>query len=518
MMKKFIFVITLLLSVILLEAQTVSVADYYGDRQAAISLTFDDGVQEHYTLVAPHLDRYGLKGTFAINGKFIGDIDDRYAPRMTWDECRELVRNGHELSNHSWSHENLFYASKDVLMKEITKNDSIIVAETGVFPSSFIFPFNAANDEVIKECEKGRTGSRRFQFALGQRNSGCTEESIKQWVKTLIENREWGVAMTHGIYTGWDQWDEPWILWDFFKDLSYQSDTIWTDTFSNVQAYIKERDEVVLKTNVTLEGVTVTPTLYLDSSIFKMPLTLKIEGMDMARHIEVVQDGKRLNVTAKKYYYIVDIDPYGSPVAINYIDTKTLKGKKITFIGDSYINNHNSPHSETWHYKTAVKNNMHYRNLGINGNCIAYQRDSLYGTPLYVRYTSIDKDTDYIIIAAGHNDAYSVNEDLTQHILLREKIKILLEGLKRDYPNAKIGWVTPWNVEYEGFPATLAIIKEVCKTHGIPVLDAARTSGIEPNNENYRRKYFQWHTDRAHLNDAGHDLLIHWGEQFLINL
>ena len=47
-----IFFLFLSLSV---KSQTVSVADFLGDRQAAVSLTFDDGIQEHYTLVAPQL-------------------------------------------------------------------------------------------------------------------------------------------------------------------------------------------------------------------------------------------------------------------------------------------------------------------------------------------------------------------------------------------------------------------------------------------------------------------------------
>lgn len=64
-----IFFLFLSLSV---KSQTVSVADFLGDRQAAVSLTFDDGIQEHYTLVAPHLNRYALRGTFGINGKLWG--------------------------------------------------------------------------------------------------------------------------------------------------------------------------------------------------------------------------------------------------------------------------------------------------------------------------------------------------------------------------------------------------------------------------------------------------------------
>ena len=40
------------------EAQ-VAVARYYGNRVAALTLTFDDGLQEHYTEVFPRLRRLG---------------------------------------------------------------------------------------------------------------------------------------------------------------------------------------------------------------------------------------------------------------------------------------------------------------------------------------------------------------------------------------------------------------------------------------------------------------------------
>lgn len=34
-------------------AQEVHVAKYYGDRRAAVTYTFDDGLLEHYTRVSP---------------------------------------------------------------------------------------------------------------------------------------------------------------------------------------------------------------------------------------------------------------------------------------------------------------------------------------------------------------------------------------------------------------------------------------------------------------------------------
>ena len=50
----------------------IHVACYYGDCEAAISYTFDDGLLEHYTLVFPKFRELGLKGSFCIIGSKVG--------------------------------------------------------------------------------------------------------------------------------------------------------------------------------------------------------------------------------------------------------------------------------------------------------------------------------------------------------------------------------------------------------------------------------------------------------------
>ena len=101
---------------------------------------------------------------------------------------------------------------------------------------------------------------------------------------------------------------------------------------------------------------------------------------------------------------------------------------------------------------------------------------------------------------------------------MRQRLDELLKGLKRKYSGAKIGWVTPWNVAYEGFPATINIIEEMCRKNDVKVLNAAYTSGINPNDSVFRSRYFQGKDDNAHLNNAGHNLLMHWVEQFVMGL
>ena len=508
-------------------AQEVSVARYQGDRVCAVSLTFDDGVQEDYTLIAPHLDRYALKATFAINGYYIGDLDDHYSPRMTWEECRSLVRSGHELSNHSWSHPKLTTLSDDSLRMEIARNDSAIEKETGKRPVTFIYPYNAVDERVRTATMEGRICNREYQFGLGQANSHQTRESIQQWLRQQIDERAWGVTMSHGIYTAWDRWEEPWILLDLFRELAYKSDTIWTETFAKVGAYVTERDAVKLDVVKKKGIITVTPSLDLDPVLFGEKLTLKVSGMPKpgskaAKKVfgyRAVQEGKNLPLILKGDDLLCDFNPYGGPITIEPIKEDPLAGKTINIIGDSYVANHRQPYENAWHYKVAARHGMTYNNYGRNGGAIAFDRTNRnFGKALYVRYADMADDADYVLVVAGHNDANFIKQSADSLVPFLEHLEDFYVGLRQKYPHAKIAVVSPWNLSSEGFPIVIRAIQEACERHGFPFLNAATTSGIEVENPEFRKKYFQHPGDRAHLNPEGHDLLVPWGEQFLISL
>ena len=73
---KVFFIIILAMVELSISAQplTVRVAPYYQGRKAALSLTFDDGLQEHYTLLRQELNSRGLRATFAIIGSKVGGV------------------------------------------------------------------------------------------------------------------------------------------------------------------------------------------------------------------------------------------------------------------------------------------------------------------------------------------------------------------------------------------------------------------------------------------------------------
>ena len=87
-------------------------------KKGGIVITIDDGTVDHYEIAAPTLEKYGMRGIFNIIGSRVGQPG-----YMTWDQLRDLVKRGHELGNHTWTHPNLnrvvdWAASRDDIDKE----------------------------------------------------------------------------------------------------------------------------------------------------------------------------------------------------------------------------------------------------------------------------------------------------------------------------------------------------------------------------------------------------------------
>lgn len=185
-------------------------------------------------------------------------------------------------------------------------------------------------------------------------------------------------------------------------------------------------------------------------------------------------------------------------------------------IGDSYVRNHHCPVEETWHAKAAHKLGVKYMNFGINGNCVGYDRTSEgYGKAMIDRIAELPDSADIIIIIAGHNDAAMIAEHSDYSIeKFSNALDSMLKRLVKRYPMAAIGYVTPWNVNRAYFEDVTNTIKSICKSNGIPVLDATKST-IEVNNPIFRKKYFQGEKDTAHLNNDGHNLLVDWGVGFI---
>ncbi len=197
-----------------------------------------------------------------------------------------------------------------------------------------------------------------------------------------------------------------------------------------------------------------------------------------------------------------------------------LRGKVMNIIGDSYVANHRRSKSEAWHSQLAQKYGMVYNNYGRNGGCVAFDRtNDGFGPSMMVRHKDMADNADLVLIIAGHNDAGKIGLSKDSLAMFADSLSVLLGQLRTKYPDGKIGYVTPWYVDRDGFAPTVEVIKKVCAKHRVPVLDNySEECIIKVRDAEFRKRYFQGNNDTAHLNLLGHNLFLPVAEEFVLRV
>ena len=301
-----------------LSAQTstplFSVAKYKSDKQCAISYTFDDGLKEDFTLVFPKFEALGFKATFFINGNTInqGELGLQEKPRATWSQLKTIGDHGHEISNHGWTHKKLTLCTPEEMRFEIVHNDSVIEAKIGKRPTTFGYPNNSRNNEIIKIVSKNRVGTRTSEFQMGSKS---TPENLSEKLELLLKNGDWCVTMIHGITYGYDAFKTDSILWNHLEKVKNLEDKIWVATFQDVATYTAEQQNIKLEIKEKGKKWKIVPLLTLEKSLFNTPITMVVNKEQITK-LQVKQNGKLL---VSKILYdkaLFDFDPSGGEITV----------------------------------------------------------------------------------------------------------------------------------------------------------------------------------------------------------
>ena len=294
-----------------INTEDVRTAAYKDGKECAVSFTFDDGMKEHYTIVAPELEKRGLRGTFWLCCAWIHDDPQTDTTHITWDEAREMDANGHEMSNHSWSHPNLTTLSDEEALEEIVRNDDAIEKKIGTRPVTFCFPYNAYNEERVAMAMEGRVGARLKEFWFGGQHS--PDEYLHKQIEDALASGSWIAGMTHGINYGYDCYETDPSGFTLFLDyVKEREDRIWVGTFRDVAAYKRAAEAIRLNIEKKGRGLAITSEMPADDLLKDVLLTMEVSS----EGITATQDGQKLETTTRDGKSYFSFNPYGGKIIL----------------------------------------------------------------------------------------------------------------------------------------------------------------------------------------------------------
>lgn len=241
--------------------------------QGAVSLTYDDGLPVHYTLVDPLLRHYGLLATFYP----MIQSDLRLHP----ENWRQLAAAGHELGNHTifhpcrqpspdpypWLEEryDLRRYTPAQMRAELEVANLVLYLLDGLTDRSYgstccdmtvghgateqaLEPMLADLFVAARGVLTNRVAGPRRDFDLF--NLGCISadgrslEDLTQLVEQASKSGGWAVLMIHGIGAGThDLYLDAGVHEHFIDWLSSQQG-VWTAPVRTIAQYIKQHRQV----------------------------------------------------------------------------------------------------------------------------------------------------------------------------------------------------------------------------------------------------------------------------------
>lgn len=114
----------------------------------ALTFSYDDGVRADKRLIAI-LDKYGLKGTFNINGN--GFVKEETELKMSKEETINLYKNTmHEVAIHGYTHPSLAELDQAVITHEIIKDREALEDIFGCVVKGMAYPNGSIDDRVVE--------------------------------------------------------------------------------------------------------------------------------------------------------------------------------------------------------------------------------------------------------------------------------------------------------------------------------------------------------------------------------
>jgi peptidoglycan/xylan/chitin deacetylase (PgdA/CDA1 family) len=185
--------------------------------QPVISFTFDDFPRTALLAGGEILQKYGARGTYYTAMGLVG-ITNHEGAHFTPQDLRDLLRDGHELGSHSYSHVSALSAPLEAFQADVLRGEGEVASLRGsptlgvTAAGNFSYPFGdvtfACKQDVgsrLRSC-RGIRGGVMTDFAdlnllLANRlySNSFRLDSVQKLIAENQKRRGWLIFYTHDV-------------------------------------------------------------------------------------------------------------------------------------------------------------------------------------------------------------------------------------------------------------------------------------------------------------------------------
>jgi peptidoglycan/xylan/chitin deacetylase (PgdA/CDA1 family) len=287
----------------------------WNDHSAAVSLTFDDARSVHLDVVVPELDKRHLHATFFVIVSKLTRLDD-------W---RRAQAQGHEIGNHSVTHEHPEVLTPVSEQLEVEDAKNFLESNFKSNVAIFAYPYAELSPGLVFWVKRYDFAARSWHgngdvpyiaadsepdwYDLPSQPSYTSYDAAvyKSWIDKAVAVRAWTIFQIHGIgdpSTGFEPIPTGTFL-SLLDDLKAEESTgLWVAPFGTVAAYLRAQKILEATTPQVRNGE--ARFVWRAPEPFPSGVMLKtaIEG---GKHVRVYQ-GKRELHAIKAGVYSISFD------------------------------------------------------------------------------------------------------------------------------------------------------------------------------------------------------------------
>jgi hypothetical protein len=225
----------------------------------AMTLSYDDAVIFDERLIAI-MQKYGLKGTFNVNG---GMLSSKFYRRMDKEQAIALYKNsGMEVAMHGLDHAFLEGSTGADIVKEYYEDKLVLEKEFGEIMRGGAYAFGVVNDEIVSVLKTlGLSYFRTTNFTDGfsiPKDWLRLQPTCRHSAENLFELTEKFLAAKPNshynakplLFYLWGHSYEfednnNWEIIERFGEMVAASDDIWHATNAEIYDYIKAYEDLI---------------------------------------------------------------------------------------------------------------------------------------------------------------------------------------------------------------------------------------------------------------------------------